>query len=363
MAKYTVPILLCVTLMLGTSSGVCAFKYVQVGMVAPGAELVTLDGERVDVGDLAGEGGTIILFWALWSSRSMEQLLDLASSYDSLQAGGIQVVAVSVDKSKIDGPLLASIRRLRDDQQIRFPMLLDPGLRLFYEYGVVAAPSSAVLDSQNRVVYSLAGYSPNAADTMVLTAFALLGLGGDTAELPQFSPLGNAHRFFGLGVRLYRRGDAKSGLTYLLTASEQTSSFAPLQCYIGLASEQVGNLEAADSAFARATDGDIGNPVYRTAWAVSRLRRGYTTEAVRLAEEALDADSTYVDARALLARVYLARLDWGAAEQQLLQGLAVDSENLVLILLNASRLTGQGDTAQALDQYRRGLLPRLAPGY
>jgi len=357
--RYPIPLLLCVALLLCTSSGVCAFKYVQVGMLAPDAKLVTLEGEQVDAADLAGERGTIMLFWALWSARSMEQLLDLSTRYDSLAASGIEVIAVSVDKSTFDGPLLASIRRVREDQHIRFPMLVDPGLRLFYAYGVVAAPSSAVLDPQQRVVYSLAGYSLSAADTMVRTTYALLGLGDDEVPLPEFAPLGKVHRFFGLGVRLYRRGDASSALTYLRQAGEHDSTFAPLQYYIGLASEQAGDRAAADRAFAKATASDPANPVYQTAWAGFRMREGDTLAAEQMAQTALETDSTYVDARALLARIHLARLDWAGAEEQLHQGLAVDSENLVLILLNASRLTGQGDTARALDQFRRGLAPRL----
>jgi len=328
-------------------------------MDAPQGKLLTLEGQQVDLASRHGSHGTIVLFWALWSPRSREQLVDLVAAYDTLKARGVEVVAVSVDGEELSGPEVAEIRRLRDEHRIPFALLLDPGLKFFYGYGVIAIPSSAVVNLQNQLVYSLAGYSSYAADTMVETALVTLGLETSTDIPMPDIPLGSSQRYFNLGVRLLNRGDANSALSYLQQAQDEDSTFAPVHYFMGLAALRAGHLESADSAFAGAVQLQPGNAIYQLAWAEHRLLSGDTSSAVALAEESLAVDSNFAGGRALLARVSLARGDWSAAAVHLEHGLAWDPNNLELGFLQAARLLGQGDTSLALDCYRQFLTPRI----
>jgi tetratricopeptide (TPR) repeat protein len=346
-------------LLFGTSRGVCAFKYVMVGMDAPQGKLLTLEGQQVEFSSRHGDQGTIVLFWALWSPRSREQLVDLVAAYDTLKTRGVEVVAVSVDGEDISGPELAEIRRLRDEHRIPFALLLDPGLKLFYDYGVIAVPSSAVVNPQSQLVYSLAGYSSYAADTMVETALVTLGLEiSEDIPVPDI-PLGSSQRFFNLGVRLLNKGDATSALSYLQQAQAEDSTFAPVHYFTGLASAGAGDLDRAERAFAGAVHLQPNNAIYLLAWAEHRLLSADTSAAVSLAEQSLAADSNFAGGRALLARISLARSDWSAAEVHLETGLAWDPNNLELGLLQAARFLGLGDTTLALSCYRQFLTPRI----
>lgn len=333
-----------------------AFKYIQQGMSAPDAELVSLEGRSVSFGELVGEQGTIVLFWALWSPRSLQQLNDLASSYDSLKAAGVEVVAVSVDKQRFESGLIAQIRDYVEKQSIPFPVYIDQGLLLFYAYGIIATPSSAVIDPQNRVVYTLSGYSPFGADTMMRTALTVLGLresGRDT--LPEIRyPDPHAVRIFGMGLKIYR-SNQKSALPFFSQAIAADSQFAAAHYYFALAAAATGQLDSAVAAARRASEIDSTNAIYRAWWAQVSARNGDTTEALRRAEEARRLDSTCLSAHALTAEIYLKRAETGTAQQYISDGMAIDSTNVRLNYLEGERLILSGDTARALEIYRRSL--------
>jgi len=344
--------LTCAGLVLTTSSGVCAFKYVHVGMDAPTRSLLSLDGAQVDMQSLAGSRGTVILFWALWSARSLEQLEDLAEAYDTLQAHGVAVVAVSVDKQYFDDALIGAIRAAVEERQLPFPTLLDVGLKLFYEYGVVASPSSAVIDAENRVVYDLAGYSPYAADTMVLTALSRLGVESAGKAEPLALPSGDAMRKFRLGQRLFEKHQLEAALSYFTQAADTDSTFAVAHYYRGLAARRLAQPEIEENALARAVAIEPGNSVFKVALARGRLSRGDTASAIRLLEEAVESDSSYLEGLALLADVYLSTGDEVRCRDCLSRGLAVDAENASLLFVESSRLAHSGDTTGAVTLLR-----------
>lgn len=130
-----------------------------VGAAAPLPVVRDLEGKERPLKQLMGPRGLVILFWAGWSDRSIEQLRRLNASAAELSAHGVTVAAVSVEHYAMNEEKTAGLRRVVDELRVRVPVLVDRGLELFHAYGVVTVPSTAVVDGRGRIAYFLFGYS------------------------------------------------------------------------------------------------------------------------------------------------------------------------------------------------------------
>jgi peroxiredoxin len=144
--------------LLGVASGAAAERP-SIGAAAPLPVGRDLDGRERPLKQLMGSRGLVILFWAGWSDRSIEQLRRLNASAAELSAHGVSVAAVSVEHYAMDEEKTSRLRRMVEQLGVRVPVLVDRGLELFHAYGVVTVPSTALIDSKGRLAYFLFGYS------------------------------------------------------------------------------------------------------------------------------------------------------------------------------------------------------------
>jgi thioredoxin-like negative regulator of GroEL len=117
------------------------------------------DGGDRSLTALAGRAGIVVLFWAGWSQRSIEELQRLDAAAQEMAAHGMAIAAVNVDRQTLDDAETTELRNRVDRLGVRIPVLVDRGLKLFHDYGVVTIPSTALVDGNGRLAYFLFGYS------------------------------------------------------------------------------------------------------------------------------------------------------------------------------------------------------------
>jgi tetratricopeptide (TPR) repeat protein len=147
-----------------------------IGAPAPLPVVHDLAGSERPLKQLAGRRGLVILFWAGWSDRSIEELRRLDDEAPDMAAHGVTVAAVSVERFELDE---AEKTRLRDRVQglnLRVPVFVDRGLELFHAYGVVTIPSTAVIDANGRLSYFLFGYSHEQREELFDAIDAVAGI-------------------------------------------------------------------------------------------------------------------------------------------------------------------------------------------
>ena len=130
-----------------------------IGGAAPLPALRDPAGQPRALADLKGRRGLVILFWAGWSDRSVEELKRLDAAAADLAAHGVTIAAVNVDRFSPDEGDAKELRDLIGRLHPRVTVLVDRGLELFHAYGVVTVPSTAVVDERGRLSYFLYGYS------------------------------------------------------------------------------------------------------------------------------------------------------------------------------------------------------------
>jgi thioredoxin-like negative regulator of GroEL len=131
----------------------------RIGAPAPLPSLRDLQGTKRSLKELAGPRGIVLLFWATWSDRSLEELQRLSAAAAEIDGRGVVFAAVNVDRQMAADADLAGVRRQVSSLGVRMPVFVDDGLELFNQYGVVTVPSTALVDGDGRLAYFLYGYS------------------------------------------------------------------------------------------------------------------------------------------------------------------------------------------------------------
>jgi peroxiredoxin/Flp pilus assembly protein TadD len=147
-----------------------------IGAPAPLPVVHDLAGSERSLKQLAGRRGLVVLFWAGWSERSIEELRRLDDVAPDMAAHGVTIAAVSVERFDLAEAEQARLRDRVKALNLRLPVLIDRGLELFHAYGVVTIPSTAVVDASGRLSYFLFGYSHEQREELYDAIDAVAGI-------------------------------------------------------------------------------------------------------------------------------------------------------------------------------------------
>ena len=104
-------------------------------------------GQPVLLSSFKGEDAILVVFWALWSRDSKEQILTLSKQSSRFHELGVKVVGVNVDRN----PVLLS--KFVMQNAISFPVLKDPKGIFEDLYGAYFLPTNILIDKDNLIVY------------------------------------------------------------------------------------------------------------------------------------------------------------------------------------------------------------------
>ncbi|MBZ5708393.1 TlpA family protein disulfide reductase [Nannocystis pusilla] len=119
---------------------------------AAGAPAPALAGESLNESaapvDLAAMRGKLVLvdFWASWCEPCRRELPELEALYRRHQAGGLEMIGVSLDEQRADAQ--AFLR----DVVVSFPMIHDEGQALAKSWSPPKMPTLYVVDKDGKIV-------------------------------------------------------------------------------------------------------------------------------------------------------------------------------------------------------------------
>jgi peroxiredoxin len=198
-----------------------------IGGAAPLFTLRDLAGTPHALKDAIGKRGMVILFWAGWSDRSVEELRRLDGAAATLEANGVTIAAVNVERSSLDEAGAAQLREQVNRLHVRVPVLVDRGLELFHAYGVVTVPSTAVVDERGRLSYFLYGYSHEQREALFDAIDRVAGVArppAATSSAPKIAPA--ALRRLQLGRLQLQQGHVEPARSSFEVAVEADQGFA-----------------------------------------------------------------------------------------------------------------------------------------
>lgn len=340
-----------------------AFKNVQAGAEAPPFKLADLAGKQVSLESFKGDNAVLVVFWATWSSRSLAELADVQKLVDTLGPKGLKAIAVNVEHEHTADEDMRTIREKAASLKLTYPVVLDPGLETFRNYGVVAVPSTAILGAGNVLREAYNGYPTYVFLEMKGLAESLLGMKPkEEAAIAKadagYKPKRQALLNYNLGRRLYAFGMLdKSEPKLKMAAAADPKWAAPNillgDAYLSLAKKDKSRLEEAKKAFEAAIASEGENVMARTGLARVYWAMGDAGSAEREADEALKKGAAYPPALLLKAAVMARKGDVAGASVRIREAIDLNPMDAQTRALAGRAYEEAKELGKAAAMYRK----------
>jgi tetratricopeptide (TPR) repeat protein len=330
-------------------------------MTAPelsGEDLRTGNVVSFDVEEDEENGVLVITFWATWSERSLEILHDLKTMTGEYAGQPFRVIAINVEGQEITNDVRAAIEDKVKELDLPYPVILDEALESFYTYGVVAVPSTAVLDREGILRYGPAGYSYTVRDRLVDSTQVLLGLKerSDIVALEKgYVPERKASRNYHLALQLTKKRLYERALTRLEAASAADSLFSAPANLRGQILLELGRPQDAAAEFERAVALDGSSVAAWAGWGRALLQSGQHSAAREKLAAALDLDESYTPAMLDQARCLLSEQEVEQALALLASARDLNPRDPKVHYILGRHHEESGRAAEALVAYRNAL--------
>jgi peroxiredoxin len=222
-----------------------------VGKPAPDFSLQTLEGGTIHLAEAMGRRATLVVFWATWSPRSAEALVDFQALYASYGGEGLGVVAVNAE-NQAWGPADADgVQAVIRQHGLTFPVVVDKELSVYQAYGFSALPSTVLIDPTGTVVETLAGYPGRRLrtefrDTVLQALRRARPEPVKSSDLPPaYEPKGKAGVHLKMGRLLFRKGSRDRGLALIQEAVAEDPGYVEAQQVLAMALKSLGRVEEA----------------------------------------------------------------------------------------------------------------------
>lgn len=282
--RSLIALTLIVLMTFSVSGAAAAFKNIKVGDQALPVQLEDLEGQEHSLAKYRESKAILLFFWATWSQRSLTELADLNKFQVEYGDKGLQILAVNVENQTMDDKDLRQIRSILEENEVSFPVLIDKGLKVYSEWGVIATPTTAIINSDGMVIFDLSSYPSSAYFDMEQGIQKALGLYVEEEKAadvePSYVPQREALLHLGMGKRHAEKGFMTKALPELEKAAFADSGWAEPHIYLGFVHFRMGNNEEAAASLEEASQLDPER--LETTWL-----RGYLLVAEEKVDDAI----------------------------------------------------------------------------
>lgn len=330
----------------------------QVGMEAPSFALPRGSGETVELSELMGERLTVVLFWSTWSKKSRQALVEAKQLWERYHAQGLAVVAINADGQTISDALVAEIEALTTALHIEFPVLIDRGLATFHDYGVIAFPTTVIIDPDRLIRYELSGYPLVAAEKMkdfVLAELTGVQAGAEPAAAVYRADK-KARRFFQMGSKTLQSGRmAATAENWFKKAIEADPQFVAPHLALGRYYQQQRQPAKALDQFEQVLAKEPANAVALCEGGMLLVDSGKREAGQAWLEKAVAAGATYAPCFYHLAGIFGAEGDPERAGELLARAKELNPLDVALYAAEGAMYENRQQLEPAARAYRKAL--------
>lgn len=268
----------------------------QPGMEAPDFSLKTVANETKTFAAVKGDKLTVLVFWSTWSSKSENVLKRMQQLHEKYKGQGLSIVAINVDNQQISAGTLAEIRSVSEKLQIGYPMLADHGLVAFHDYGVIALPTTVILDRARGIKYELSGYPLVGSESMVdFVSSTIEGKKTPAVDAKaRYEPNKNAQRFYNMGKTTLRsKRMAETAEMWFKKSIEADATFVLPHLSLGTMYLQRGDTALARAEYQEALARAPENPIALCKMGLILINEGKGKEGAALLEAARKVEESY----------------------------------------------------------------------
>ena len=272
-------------------------QQLQVGMAAPDFSLKLVNGETKSFSGIKGEKMTVVIFWSTWDKKSEKALARLQKLYGAYRDRGLAIVAVNADGQIISDIALEQIKSKIERLGITFPVFIDHGLTYFHDVGVIALPTTVILDKDRNITYELSGYPLVGAEDMADFIGATLegkAQGPTVVVKKGYQPNKQALRLYNMGKNTLKSGRmADSAEMWFKKALEADATFVMPHISLGKFYLRRGETKLAAAQFKEVLAKEPTHVIALCESALLMFSDGNFAEGQALLAQALKTDENY----------------------------------------------------------------------
>lgn len=275
--------------------------------------LEDLNGVPFDVGALFGSKPLIIVFWELPISKSfidysMDELRFLNDYYDKHHdTTGLEVIAIYTpeEDGKVPEGEIERVKNLVKVNRIKFTVLVDTGFKIFREYGVIALPSTVMIDRAGKIKFIYPSFPLAGQPLFAEKIRSLIGLAPAEKE-PEERTGQDSHsvRLYNYALQMYKKGLAEQALSPLRKSVELAPDLSLSHNLMGIILWKRGNFEGAIEEFKKAVTLDKNYVPAHFNYGVLLFESEKYPEAEGHFKEALALNTGMAEARYVLGILY-----------------------------------------------------------
>lgn len=335
----------------------------QVGMEGAEFSLLNLAGEPKTYSDLKGEKLTVLVFWSTWSGKSAKILARMQALFEKFQGRGLAIIGINADGQNLSDTALSDIRSLQEKLKIGYPLLLDHGLKAFHDYGVVALPTTVIMDRERLIKYELSGYPLVAAQKMEDFIAELLEGGRPTQPVEQgrCQPKKNALRFYNMGKSaLKTKGGEDAADMWFKKACEADPDFVLPHLSLGMLYLRSAKALMAQAEFREVLVRQPDNPIALCESGMILVNGGKSGEGGALFEKARKSEESYAPCCYYAGYAYGKAGNLTEAWKMFDEAEKVNSRDYKIFVYKALILEERKDLENAADTYKKALVNILS---
>jgi uncharacterized protein HemY/peroxiredoxin len=245
-------------LVIFNSEGASALREFQEGMELPSFTISDIAGKSLPIREVAGNKGTLLVFWQSTTKNSEKALLQFQARYADWQQKGLQVLAINVEEQNISAADLQMIKTFAD--KLPFPVFVDRGLVVFDKLGVIALPSMILIDDKMLIQKEMSGFPLVGAQLFFEEVGYFLGEKREVAK-EVYKPVKQALLTYQMGLRQEKQKNFDRAIeTYERAASLDPAYVGPVVRLVELYLQNQ-RLDAAKTVLNKIDKNIADNPV------------------------------------------------------------------------------------------------------
>lgn len=345
--------------LLQSSISTPALQTLGVGTEAPDFTLQNYSGVKQGFSTLKGNKLTMVLFWATWSRQSEKALKEMEKLHQKYKNLGLSVIGINVERQTIDVQALTDIKGTIEGMQISFPSLVDQGLVTFHDYGVIAVPTTVILDTDRKIVFEMDGFPlVGTVDMLNFVAATIEGKSAPTevAKITGYQPDKNAARAFNMGVKaLSSKRTAQTAEMWFKKALAADPEFILPYLNLGTYYQEQGNLAQAKEQFQHVLTRKPDNAAALSKMGLLLLGEGSSAAARTMLEKAIKADQAYVPSYYYLGYLTGKEGDMKKAAELFARAEEINPMDFQLNVYRGKMYEEQNNLEEAATSYKNAL--------
>lgn len=292
----------------------CALIGLAEGDLPKDIELRDVDGGTVNVAKHFGKSPVIIVFWEQNLSNSflnysLDVMRFLNENYEKYhESTGLEIFGIytPVEEDAIPASEFATVRNLIKINKIKFPVLMDKGFEIFREYGVVALPSTIMINKNGKIEFIYPSFPLAAKKVFAENIETLVGIARPVIEAAEEKKGRDtkARRLYHYALQMYKKGLLEQALSPLKKSMALEPDVAWPHNLMGIILWKSGNFDGAVNEFKEAISIDRQNVQAHFNYGLLLFESGKLNEAEKQLGISMSIDNTVPETHYVLGLLY-----------------------------------------------------------